>query len=130
MTLDQLEQMLLNGRAKKDIQGELSDAEYNRMLYLILDKHKSRIRTDMDRITYISKVESLFFEVNNILMDFKCEFEERMFLKNQLNELGNILCTFQTLTPFYSQDMSRWKEISNTENQVVIYQSDKNILNN
>ena len=130
MTLDQLEQMLLNGRAKKDIQGELSDGEYNRMLYLILDKHKSRIRTDMDRITYISKVESLFFEVNNILMDFKGEFEQRMFLKNQLNELGNILCTFQTLTPFYSQDMSMWKEISNTENQVVIYQSDKNILNN
>lgn len=96
MTIEEMEQLILAGKTKKEIQGELTNDQYINNLDKIMAKYN--IKSDVLNLDYIRKIEKLFF--NAVEMHEETNGIEKFFWRRRVNELGSIYSTYKALTPY------------------------------
>ena len=96
-SLKEMEQLILDGKEKADIQGDLTDSEYNNCLNKILSKY-GKVDGILLRIEYINNIERLFFASKD-LFD-QTHGAEKLFWRDRMNHLGSIYATYKALKPY------------------------------
>jgi|SanBayMetagenome_1026888.scaffolds.fasta_scaffold183112_2 hypothetical protein len=96
MTINEMEQLILAGKSRKEIQGELTNDQYTNNLDKIMAKYN--VKSDVMNLEYIRKIEKLFF--NAIDMHEETNGIEKFFWRRRVNELGSIYSTYKALTPY------------------------------
>lgn len=96
MTIEEMEQLILAGKTKKEIQGELTNDQYINNLDKIMAKYN--VKSDVMNLEYIRKIEKLFF--NAVEMHEESNGIEKFFWRRRVNELGSIYTTYKALTPY------------------------------
>jgi len=91
-----MEQLILAGKSRKEIQGELTNDQYTNNLDKIMAKYN--VKSDVMNLEYIRKIEKLFF--NAIDMHEETNGIEKFFWRRRVNELGSIYSTYKALTPY------------------------------
>lgn len=97
MTTQEMEQLLLEGKTKKEIIQEtmINENDYKHKINFIMAKYNNT-ESDHSRLHYINQVEKLFFIANE--MYYESEGIEKLNWKIKRNELGRIYSTFNALT--------------------------------
>ena len=101
MTLQEVEQLILAGKEKKEIQGELTDKQYNVYLQKIVAK-VGGVQSNQVRINYIKDIEDLFFA--SVKMHEESNGIEKFFWRNRMNHLGSVYSTYTALLPIRKID--------------------------
>ena len=96
MTINEMEQLILAGKSRKEIQGELTNDQYTNNLDKIMAKYN--VKSDVINLEYIRKIEKLFF--NAVEMHEETNGIEKFFWRRRVNELGSIYSTYKALTPY------------------------------
>lgn len=96
MTIEEMEQLILAGKTRKEIQGELSNDQYVNNLDKIMAKYN--VKSDVMNLEYIRKIEKLFF--NAVEMHEETNGIEKFFWRRRVNELGSIYSTYKALTAY------------------------------
>lgn len=96
MTIEEMESLILAGKTRKEIQGELSNDQYVNNLDKIMAKYN--VKSDVLNLEYIRKIEKLFF--NAVEMHEESNGIEKFFWRRRVNELGSIYSTYKALTPY------------------------------
>lgn len=96
MTIEEMESLILAGKTRKEIQGELSNDQYVNNLDKIMAKYN--VKSDVLNLEYIRKIEKLFF--NAVEMHEETNGIEKFFWRRRVNELGSIYSTYKALTPY------------------------------
>jgi hypothetical protein len=96
MTINEMEQLILAGKSRKEIQGELTNDQYTNNLDKIMAKYN--VKSDVMNLEYIRKIEKLFF--NAVEMHEETNGIEKFFWRRRVNELGSIYSTYKALTPY------------------------------
>ena len=96
MTINEMEQLILAGKSRKEIQGELTNDQYTNNLDKIMAKYS--VKSDILNLEYIRKIEKLFF--NAVEMHEETNGIEKFFWRRRVNELGSIYSTYKALTPY------------------------------
>lgn len=96
MTIEEMESLILAGKTRKEIQGELSNDQYVNNLDKIMAKYN--VKSDVMNLEYIRKIEKLFF--NAVEMHEETNGIEKFFWRRRVNELGSIYSTYKALTPY------------------------------
>lgn len=96
MTIEEMESLILAGKTRKEIQGELSNDQYVNNLDKIMAKYN--VKSDVMNLEYIRKIEKLFF--NAVEMHEESNGIEKFFWRRRVNELGSIYSTYKALTPY------------------------------
>lgn len=96
MTINEMEQLILAGKSRKEIQGELTNDQYINNLDKIMAKYN--VKSDVMNLEYIRKIEKLFF--NAVEMHEETNGIEKFFWRRRVNELGSIYSTYKALTPY------------------------------
>lgn len=96
MTINEMEQLILAGKSRKEIQGELTNDQYINNLDKIMAKYN--VKSDVMNLEYIRKIEKLFF--NAVEMYEETNGIEKFFWRRRVNELGSIYSTYKALTPY------------------------------
>lgn len=96
MTINEMEQLILAGKSRKEIQGELTNDQYINNLDKIMAKYN--VKSDVMNLEYIRKIEKLFF--NAVEMHEESNGIEKFFWRRRVNELGSIYSTYKALTPY------------------------------
>lgn len=96
MTIEEMESLILAGKTKKEIQGELTNDQYINNLDKIMAKYN--VKSDVMNLEYIRKIEKLFF--NAVEMHEESNGIEKFFWRRRVNELGSIYSTYKALTPY------------------------------
>ncbi len=89
MTINEMEQLILAGKSRKEIQGELTNDQYTNNLDKIMAKYN--VKSDVMNLEYIRKIEKLFF--NAVEMHEESNGIEKFFWRRRVNELGSIYST-------------------------------------
>lgn len=96
MTIEEMESLILAGKSRKEIQGELTNDQYTGNLAKIMAKYS--VKSDVLNLEYIRKIEKLFF--NAVEMHEETNGIEKFFWRRRVNELGSIYSTYKALTPY------------------------------
>ena len=96
MTIEEMESLILAGKSRKEIQGELTNDQYTGNLAKIMAKYN--VKSDVMNLEYIRKIEKLFF--NAVEMHEETNSIEKFFWRRRVNELGSIYSTYKALTPY------------------------------
>lgn len=96
-SLKEMEQLILDGKEKADIQGDLTDSEYNNCLNKIMSKY-GKVDGILLRIEYIKNIERLLFSA--IELFHETEGAEKLFWKDRINHLQSIYVTYKALKPY------------------------------
>jgi hypothetical protein len=96
ITLEEIEKLILEGKERHEIKGDLTDHQYSTCLEKIMMKY-NKFDVITLRLEYIKSIEDLFFNAHELYEE--STGSEKIFWKNRRDHLASIYITYKALQP-------------------------------